>query len=88
MKKISSKRLTSEHKKRRLGWSNSKPQWSFINWTEAVFTDEKMFNLDGPDGLQYYWRDIRRKPEKYSKRVQSRRFVTVWRNISYQGKII
>lgn len=87
VKRISSTGLTSEHKKRRLNWSKSKLQWSFINWTKVVFTDEKKFNLDGPDGLQFYWHDLRREPEIYSKRVQGGRSVMVWGSISYQGKV-
>lgn len=38
---------------------------------KIVFTDEKKFNLDGPDGFQYNWYDLRREPEMYSKRVRA-----------------
>lgn len=53
----------------------------------VVFTDEKTFNHDGPDGLQYYWHDLRREPEAFSKRVQGGRYVTVWRAISFDWPI-
>ncbi|OWZ11558.1 Transposase, partial [Phytophthora megakarya] len=55
-------------------------------WSSVVFSDEKKFNLDGPDGYQYYWHDVRTETELYSKRASGGGSVMVWAVISLQGK--
>ena len=56
-----------------------------VNWKKVVFSDEKKFNLDGPDGLAYYWHDIRREKQYFEKRQQGGESVMVWGAISYYG---
>ncbi|CAJ0925848.1 unnamed protein product, partial [Mesorhabditis belari] len=34
----------------------------------VIFSDEKKWNLDGPDGVGYYWRDLRRDPMVFGTR--------------------
>ncbi|KAF0737357.1 hypothetical protein Ae201684P_006326 [Aphanomyces euteiches] len=86
-KKIKRKRtphLRPHHKKCRLAFAKKYLQkWGF--WDRVVFTDEKKFNLDGPDGCQHYWHDIRKEPEVYSKRVMGGGSFMIWAAVSCFG---
>lgn len=43
-----------------------------------IFSDEKKFKLDGPDGFNCYWRDLRREPEILTKRNFGGGTLMVW----------
>ncbi|CAO4381249.1 unnamed protein product [Caenorhabditis nigoni] len=44
----------------------------------VVFSDEKKWNLDGPDGYRSYWRDLRKDPRMFSRRNFGGGSLMVW----------
>ncbi|GMF81232.1 unnamed protein product [Phytophthora fragariaefolia] len=55
-------------------------------WDSIIFSDEKMWNLDGPDGFQYYWWDLRRPPRQTKRRQAGGGSIMVWAAFSSRGK--
>uniref|UniRef100_K3WUG1 Tc3 transposase DNA binding domain-containing protein n=1 Tax=Globisporangium ultimum (strain ATCC 200006 / CBS 805.95 / DAOM BR144) TaxID=431595 RepID=K3WUG1_GLOUD len=60
-------RLAENHELARRDWAKRMNR-ERANWTTATFSDEKKFNLDDPDGMQYYWCDLRCKKATYFSR--------------------
>ena len=52
-------------------------------WRRVVFIDEKKFNLDGPDGLHYYYRDLRKEQQLPSRRSMGNGGTMIWRDTGY-----
>jgi len=77
--------LKQSHIDKRLQWAKNKMSWT-TEWNNIIFTDEKKFNLDGPDGYKYYWHDLRCEPEWFSKRVLGGGSLMVWGAIGSVGK--
>lgn len=77
--------LSREHKAKRLAWANDRYEWN-EQWHSVMFSDEKKFNLDGPDGNQYYWHDIRQEEQHFFSRQQGGGGVMVWAAFSYGRK--
>lgn len=78
-------RLMDHHKKARVNWAR-KMNVERMDWTRVIFSDEKKFSLDGPDGLQYYWYDLRKEKESYFSRRAGGGSVMVWGGFSAKGK--
>lgn len=52
-----------------------------------IFSDEKKFNLDGPDGIFSYWRDLRKEQRYFSSRNFGGGSLMVWGAFSQNGLI-
>lgn len=51
--------LTKKHKLPRLEFAKKYVSLG-DKWKDIVFSDEKKFNFDGPDGFKKYWHDIKK----------------------------
>ena len=51
-----------------------------------MWSDEKKFNLDGPDGFSYYRHDLRKEQEIFSTRAQDGGSVMIWASFGWGGK--
>ena len=57
------------------------------NWNNIIFSDEKKINLDLPDGLTFYWHDLRKKPDVRMSRNFGGGNVMIWGAFSGYGKL-
>ena len=48
------------------------------DWSKIIWSDEKKFNLDGPDGIRYYWHDLRNEQHYLSRRAFGGGTLMVW----------
>jgi transposase len=77
--------LTPEHRARRLEWAKIYVTMG-EEWENTVFSDEKKFNFDGPDGYKYYYRDTRRPPRTYVRQQMGGGSIMAWGAISMSGR--
>ncbi len=83
-KKIVSPALTDGHKELRLSWAKEHMTWN-EEWKNIIWSDEKKFNMDGPDGFSYYWHDLRKEKSVFSKRAQGGGSVMIWGSFGWNG---
>uniref|UniRef100_A0A914YW33 Tc1-like transposase DDE domain-containing protein n=1 Tax=Panagrolaimus superbus TaxID=310955 RepID=A0A914YW33_9BILA len=67
--------LKPEHITARLNYARKNMN---IDWTKVIFSDEKKWNLDGPDGFCGYWHDLRKEKRVFSKRNFGGGSTMVW----------
>lgn len=77
--------LLPRHKTARLAFAEKYQFWE-EEWEKVVFSDEKKFNLDGPDGYQYYWADKRQEREVRKARNFGGGTLMVWGAFSHLGR--
>lgn len=85
MKKKKKPHLKEVHKAKRIEWARNKIGWD-EKWKNIVFSDEKKFNLDGPDGFACYWHDLRKDEVVFSKRHTGGGSLMIWGAFSFYGK--
>ncbi|CAK9809220.1 Transposable element Tc3 transposase [Anthophora quadrimaculata] len=77
--------LSEQHKEARLKFARDHVWWR-KKWRNVIFSDEKKFNLDGPDGWNYYFHDLRKEEQYLSRRQMGGGNVMVWAGIGYHDK--
>jgi transposase len=77
--------MNATHKAKRVEYALKHCDPDF-DWSKWIFTDEKKFNLDGPDGYNYYWHTIGSPPLYYSSNASAKKYVMIWGGISKNGQ--
>ncbi|CDF38310.1 unnamed protein product [Chondrus crispus] len=83
--KFLSARLSPFHMQQILDWVKKHVTWNDNKWNKVIFSNEKNFNLDGPDG-HYYYHDLRKEKKILSRRHQGGGSLMIWFCFSYYGR--
>lgn len=86
MKRKGKPLLKKCHKERRLAFARECIEFG-DKWKKVIFSDEKKWNLDGPDCVQYYWHDLRKEKEIKMSRNFGGGSVMVWGGFSFSGTL-
>jgi len=55
-------------------------------WKNVMWSNEKKFNLDGPDSFAYYWHDLRKEELVQSKEAYCRGSVMILAFFNFYGR--
>ena len=78
--------LTPAHVRQRFEWAKKMSSTEPREWKLTIFSDEKGFCLDGPDGMALYSHDKSLLRDHLSKRQRGGRGIMIWTGISERGK--
>lgn len=78
-------KLTERHIKARMMWAKKYQTFS-TEWKNVLFSDEKKWNLDGPDGYYSFWQD-KRSNSVMSQVPNCRHSIMVWGCFSSNKKL-
>lgn len=78
--------LNEQRKAKRLVFAKQHMTWQ-NEWKKVVFSDEKKFNMDGPDGFQHYFHDLRKEELILSRNHSRQGGVMVWGAVTNFGTI-
>ncbi len=81
-KKLRKPKITEAQAVERVAFAHDHLRWT-DQWKKVIFSDEKKFNLDGPDGWSYYWHDLRKEEVIFAKRQAGGGSVMVWLAFSW-----
>ncbi|GBN72419.1 Transposable element Tc3 transposase [Araneus ventricosus] len=59
--------LSKLHISKRLKWARNHISYG-DKWMAVLFSDDKKWNLDGPEGNIKYWHDLRKEPRSFFRR--------------------
>jgi hypothetical protein len=76
--------LKPVHKQGRIEWAKLHMEFG-QKCRNVIWSEEKKFNINGPDGMQCYWADLRKELEIFSKNVDGDGSVMVWVVFSWNG---
>ena len=81
----SKSKLTPSHKKTRINWATNYVDLG-LQWKNVIFSDEKKFNLDGPDGCRKFWYHPASDKNTFLRRHSGGGSVMIWTAFSGSGK--
>lgn len=79
--------LLPRHKLARHNWARKHLSRGASFWKRTIFSDEKRWSLDGPDGLGYYWKDNTRGGRWLPQRQRGGGSIMVWAGFCAYGKL-
>lgn len=78
--------LKKHHKVARLLFAKNHMTWG-NEWSNVVFSDEKKFNLDGPDCFAFYWHALNKEDDPKGSRNFGGGSLMVWAGFSSKGTV-